>query len=362
MNSKIIASGLLRATGILTLICLLLFFIYQIQTVIIYIIISVILSLIANPIIEFLKNRLKFSNALAVSVTLLLFLLFLLGLISLFVPLIISQGDNLSLLDTKSIETKLVHLYAQFDAYLSHHNIDIDRVIKESDLTSKLKFNYLTDFFNSVIGTISSFGIGLVAVFFISFYLLLDKVQFIVGIKKALPDHSEERILNSIDKIRHLLTRYFVGLLIQLTIVCILYLIVLLIFGVENAFVIAFLCAVLNIIPYIGPVIASILAGLLTMLTTINQDFQTVTLPTTLYVTIGFFIVQLIDNNITSPLIFSKSVNSHPLEIFLVILIIGTLFGITGMIIAIPLYTILKVIAKELIPENKIIKLLTKNL
>ena len=82
MNSKIIASGLLRATGILTLICLLLFFIYQIQTVIIYIIISVILSLIANPIIEFLKNRLKFSNALAVSVTLLLFLLFLLGLIS----------------------------------------------------------------------------------------------------------------------------------------------------------------------------------------------------------------------------------------------------------------------------------------
>ena len=148
MNSKIIASGLLRATGILTLICLLLYFIYQIQTIIIYIIISVILSLIANPIIEFLKNRLKFSNALAVSVTLLLFLLFLLGLISLFVPLIISQGDNLSLLDTKSIETKLVHLYAQFDAYLSHHNIDIDRVIKESDLTSKLKFNYLTDFFN----------------------------------------------------------------------------------------------------------------------------------------------------------------------------------------------------------------------
>ena len=362
MNSKIIASGLLRATGILTLICLLLYFIYQIQTVIIYIIISVILSLIANPIIEFLKNRLKFSNALAVSVTLFLFLLFLLGLISLFVPLIISQGDNLSLLDTKSIETKLVHLYAQFDAYLSHHNIDIDRVIKESDLTSKLKFNYLTDFFNSVIGTISSFGIGLVAVFFISFYLLLDKVQFIVGIKKVLPDHSEERILNSIDKIRHLLTRYFVGLLIQLTIVCILYLIVLLIFGVENAFVIAFLCAVLNIIPYIGPFIASILAGLLTMLTTINQDFQTVTLPTTIYVTIGFFIVQLIDNNVTSPFIFSKSVNSHPLEIFLVILIIGTLFGITGMIIAIPLYTILKVIAKELIPENKIIKLLTKNL
>lgn len=362
MNSKIIASGLLRAIGILALICLLLYFIYQIQTVIIYLIIAVIISLIANPIVEFLKRSLKFSNALAVSFTLFLFVLLLMGLIALFVPLITSQGDNLSLLDTKSIETKLVHLYGQLDTYLILHKIDIDRVIKESDLTSKLKFNYLTDFFNSVIGTISSFGIGLVTVFFISFYFLLDKVQFIIGMKKILPDAGEERILNSIDKIRHLLTRYFIGLLIQLTVVCILYLIVLLIFGVENAFVIAFLCAVLNIIPYIGPFIATILSGILTMLTTINQDFQTVTLPTTIYVTIGFFIVQLIDNNITSPYIFSKSVNSHPLEIFLVILIIGTLFGITGMIIAIPLYTILKVIAKELIPENKLIKLLTKNL
>lgn len=361
-TSNIIANGIVRALGIVTLIGLLLYFIYQIQNVIIYLIIAIILSMIANPIVEFFKKRLKFSNALAVSTTLLLFILLLLGLISLFVPLILSQGDNLSLLDTKSIETKLVHLYGQLDTYLGRHNIDIERIINETDLTSKLKFNYLTDFFNSVMGTISSFGIGLVTVFFISFYFLLDKVQFIIGMKKILPNDSENRILNSIDKIRHLLTRYFVGLLIQLTVVCVLYLIVLLIFGVENAFVIAFLCAILNIIPYVGPIIASILSGLLTMLTLINQDFQTVTLPTTIYVTIGFFIVQLIDNNITSPFIFSKSVNSHPLEIFLVILIIGTLFGITGMIIAIPLYTILKVIAKELIPENKIIKLLTKNL
>jgi predicted PurR-regulated permease PerM len=73
-------------------------------------------------------------------------------------------------------------------------------------------------------------------------------------------------------------------------------------------------------------------------------------------------VVQIIDNNISSPLIFSKSVNSHPLEIFLVILIIGFLFGITGMIIAIPLYTILKVFGKEFFPENKLIQLLTKNI
>lgn len=362
ISSKTIANGILRAIGVLALIFLILYFIYEIQTVIIYVIVSIVLSLIANPIIEFLRKRLKFSNTLAVVSTLVLFLLLIFGLFSLFVPLITSQGSNLSLLDTKAIENRLINLYGQLDIYLKVHNIDIDRVIKESDLSSKFKFNYFTDFFNSVINTISSFGIGLVSVFFISFFFLKDKVQFIVGVKKILPDRNEEKILNSIDKIRNLLTRYFIGLLIQLTIICILYLIVLLIFGVENAFVIAFLCAILNIIPYIGPFIGSILAGILTMLSNINNDFQTVTLPTTIYVTIGFFIVQMIDNNVSSPIIFSKSVNSHPLEIFLVILIIGTLFGITGMIIAIPLYTILKVIGKEFFPENKIIKILTKNI
>ena len=164
------------------------------------------------------------------------------------------------------------------------------------------------------------------------------------------------------DKIYTLLSRYFIGLLIQLSIVFVLYLVVLLIFGVQNAVVIAFLCAVLNIIPYIGPLIASVIAAILTMLGNLGSDFQTQMLPLTIYVMIGFWIVQLIDNNVTSPVIFSKSVSSHPLEIFLIVLIVGYLFGIIGMIIAIPLYTILKVFGKEFFPENKIIQLLTKDI
>lgn len=362
MNAKILSSGILRALGVLALIGVGLYFIYLIQTVIVYVIISIIFSMIANPIVEFFIRRLKFKNTIAVSTTLILFLLVIIGLVLLFVPLITSQSTNLSLLDTKSIEVRSIELYNQFSVYLERHRIDSSKIIKESDITSRLNFNFLTDFFNSIIGTLSSLGIGLVTVFFISFFFLKDKVQFIIGMKKILPDEHEDKILNSIEKIRLLLTRYFIGLFVQLTVVFILYLIVLLLFGVENAIVIAFLCGLLNIIPYIGPFIASILAGILTMLSNIGSDFQTVILPTTIYVTIGFFIVQLIDNNISSPIIFSKSVNSHPLEIFLVILIIGTLFGITGMIIAIPLYTILKVIGKEFFPENKIIKILTKNL
>jgi predicted PurR-regulated permease PerM len=98
------------------------------------------------------------------------------------------------------------------------------------------------------------------------------------------------------------------------------------------------------------------------MISNLGGDFQTQIIPTTLFVLFGFWIVQVIDNNLSQPFIFSKSVNSHPLEIFLIILIIGFLFGIIGMIIAVPFYTILKVVAKEFFPENKIIKIVTKNI
>ena len=77
---------------------------------------------------------------------------------------------------------------------------------------------------------------------------------------------------------------------------------------------------------------------------------------------IGFIIAQLVDNFFSQPFIFSKSVKSHPLEIFLIIIIFGLLFGITGLIIAIPLYTAIKVIAKEFWSEYRIVKRLTKNL
>jgi len=362
MTSRVIANGILKAVAVIVLIGVVLYFLYSIQIVFVYISIAIVLSLMGNPIVEFLRKRLKFSNTLAVSVTLLLFASMLAGLIMMFVPMLISQGNNLSLLDTKSVEEKLVTLYNEFGVYLGKHNIDIDQVFKKSDLTSKLSFNWLTNFFNSVLGTISSLGVGIAATFFITFFFLKDKVYFIVGVKKVLPASKETQILNSIEKIRALLTRYFIGLLTQLLIIFILYIIVLLIFGIENAVVIAFLCALLNIIPYIGPLIASVLAAVLSLLAHMDGDFQSEALPTMIYVLIGFSVIQFIDNNISSPLIFSNSVNSHPLEIFLVILIAGILFGVAGMIIAVPLYTILKVIGKEFFPDNKIIKVLTKNI
>ncbi|WP_310557586.1 AI-2E family transporter [Flavobacterium sp.] len=362
MTSKIIANGIVRAIGIIVGILLALFFIYEIQSVLIYLIVSVILVLIVNPLVEFLKKRLKFPNILAVVFTMFFIVLLLVGFIMMFIPLLVAQGESLSLLNIVAIENNILELLNKIEIYLTNHNIDALKLVKEAKFTSQLDFNFIPDFLNSTLGFLSSFGMGMASVLFITFFILKDKVQFMVGIKKIIPDTHEEKILNSLSKSNEMLSRYFIGLIIQLSIVFVLYLIVLLIFGVQNALIIAFLCAILNIVPYVGPLIGSILAAILTMISNLGGDFQNDILPTTLFVLLGFWIVQIIDNNISQPLIFSKSVNSHPLEIFLITLISGFLFGITGMIIAIPFYTMLKIMAKEFFPENKIIKTITKNI
>lgn len=362
VTSKNIANGILRAIGVLALVFLGLYFLYEIQTVLIYLVVALILTLIGNPILDFFKRRLKFNHIFATIATLLIFLLIIVGFLLLFIPMILNQGQNLSLLNTAQIETNIVALVNKINAFLELHNIDSAKAFKEANISSKINFSFLPNFFNAIINTISSFGMGLASVMFITFFFLKDRVLFVIGAKKLIPDSHEDQILNSLNKINNLLSRYFIGLLIQLFIVFVLYLIVLLIFGIDNAIVIAFLCAVLNIVPYIGPLIASVFAAILTMLSSIGSDFQSEILPTTIYVMIGFWVVQILDNNISQPLIFSKSVSSHPLEIFLVILIAGFLFGIVGMIVAVPLYTIIKVIAKEFFPQNTLVKLLTKNI
>ena len=177
-----------------------------------------------------------------------------------------------------------------------------------------------------------------------------------------IPDDKETRWSNSSTKIKDLLSRYFVGLIFQILILFIIYTIGLLIIGVENAVVIAFLCALLNLIPYVGPLVGVALMITLTMTSNLGASFSEVIMPKTFWVLLVFIIGQLIDNFGSQPIIFSKSVKSHPLEIFLVILIAGILFGVVGLIIAVPAYTAIKVILKEFLSENKVVKKLTKDL
>lgn len=360
MNSKTISNGILRALAIILGIGLLLYFLYQIKSVIIYIVIAAVLSLIGRPIIRFLKRKLKFPNTLAVVSTMTLFLGMLFGLISMFIPLIIKQGKNLSLLDINQLEYNIENLINQANEYFASRGINILDQLKSVDIFSN--FKAIPNLLNDVIGAVGSLSIGLFSVLFIVFFFMKDSHLLHNGLMVIVPDKTEGRFSASLEKIEDLLSRYFIGLVTQITILFVLYTIILLIFGVDNAVVIAFLCALLNLIPYVGPLIGGTLMLLLTMTSHLDQDFQTVILPKTIYVMIGYVIAQLVDNFFSQPFIFSQSVKSHPLEIFLIIIIGGLLFGVTGMIIAVPTYTALKVILKEFLADNKIVKSLTKDL
>ena len=362
MDSKIITNGILKAVGIILGIALLLYFLFKIQSVIGYVAIAAVISLIGRPIVLFLERRLKFKNTIAVVVSMVVLLSFFIGLIWLFIPLIIKQGQNLSLLNINELQSNIENLYIEIVSYFNLNQVDLEQSLKESNILSKIDYSLIPNFLNSVVSGFGSFSIGLFSVLFISFFFLKDSRLFESGVLTFIPDSKESRWKNSSTKIKDLLSRYFVGLIFQILILFIIYTIGLLIIGVENAIVIAFLCALLNLVPYVGPLIGAFLMLTLTMTSNLGESFSAVILPKTIWVFVVFIIGQLIDNFGSQPIIFSKSVKSHPLEIFLIILITGILFGVIGLIIAVPAYTAIKVILKEFLSDNKIVKRLTKDL
>ena len=125
--------------------------------------------------------------------------------------------------------------------------------------------------------------------------------------------------------------------------------------GVENSFAIAFICAILNIIPYLGPIISIILMIVLSVTNNLDSFIVNDFIYNSVYLFLGFSLIQLIDNFILQPYIFSSSIKSHPLEVFIVIIFSGILFGILGLIIAIPLYTSLKVVISSFFNIKKMI-------
>jgi predicted PurR-regulated permease PerM len=364
MNSKIISTGILRAIAIVLGIALLGYFLLMVQSVLVYIAIAAIIALIARPIILFLRRKLKFPNTVAVITTMFIFILLLVGIIGMFIPLVIQQGESLSLLQAEGTGFKdnIQNLITQINDYFKANNIDILSELQGADLFSSLKS--IPNVLNSIVGTVGSLSVGLFSVLFISFFFMKDSRLFKSALLTVIPNGTEKRFSQSLEKINDLLSRYFIGLVLQISILFIFYTVILLIFGVSNAIVIAFLCALLNIIPYVGPLIGAFLMIVLTMTSGLGQnlDFQTQILPTTIYVMIGYFIAQMVDNFGSQPIIFSKTTKSHPLEIFLVIIIGGLLMGPLGMIIAVPTYTVVKVILKEFLSDNKIVKSLTKDI
>ena len=201
MNSKTIANGILRAVGVLVSIAGLVWFLYQIRSVLVYICLAAIVALIGRPVVVFLRRRLKFGNLLAVITTIgLLFGVFL-GIMSLFIPLIAKQSQNLSLLNIDAFESKFKELYNQANEYFTTKGIDLLNTLEDADWLSSVDYNAVPDFLNHIFGALGSFSIGLFSVLFISFFFLKDSALFNTSLMSLVKDENENRLKNSLTKI-----------------------------------------------------------------------------------------------------------------------------------------------------------------
>ena len=179
-----------------------------------------------------------------------------------------------------------------------------------------------------------------------------------------VPDKYTGNVTRALFSIKKLLTRYFIGIVIQSTCIMILIDIGMTIAGIDfqQALVMGLILGILNVIPYVGPWLGLFIAIIMGVGSHINMDFTTVVVPLVYYMIIVEVITHLIDNIVFQPVIFSNSVRAHPLEIFVVVLAAGFAAGIPGMILGIPAYTVLRVFAREFFYNFKAVQKITSSL
>jgi predicted PurR-regulated permease PerM len=361
-NAKAITVGILRALAVVAGIILLLWFLLKIQALILYIGLALVLSLIGRPVVLFLRRRFRFGNTFASVVTLLIIMGTVGLLLSIFVPIIIEQGKHISQIDFEQVKRDLNELNIQASEYLGVDHFQLVEAVKRTTYVQNLDVEIIPSFVDIFFGNIGSTVVGLFSVLFISFFLLKDEYMIARTVLAFAKSGDEEKFKRILLKVKELLSRYFIGLLFQIFILALFYSVLLLFLDIKDAVAVAIICAFLNIVPYLGPVIGWILMLLVIVSNNLGADFSSGLLPPLLWASGYYALAQLFDNLISQPVIFGRSVRSHPLEIFIVILIGGYVFGIPGMILAVPTYTTLKVISKEFLSEYKIVKRLTHNL
>lgn len=157
-------------------------------------------------------------------------------------------------------------------------------------------------------------------------------------------------------KSKDLLSRYFIGLLIQILANIVTYSLALYIVGVKSPLVVGFFTGVIIIIPYLGGIISMLMGVILGITGVIAMGDYAMILPMTIKIVVAMFVVQTIDNNVFAPLIQGKSVKAHPVEIFLVVIAAASIGGITGMIVAVPVYGFVKIVAMEFMHNFRLVR------
>lgn len=351
------------------------------RSVIIYILAAVVVSLIAKPVMAGLqKVRIKGKKApdwFLAAFSLALVITVILTILTLIVPIVSGILKGISFGSIENAAGQIAVPLSHLNDFLKSTFPQLGNEFRiEMLLTQELQKLFDASAISSMIGSATSFltslGIGLFSVVFIGFFFIKDDGLFTEIVCALVPDKHEETTEKAIADIGYLLSRYFIGVMIEVCGVALLNFLGLLLIarmGFNAAIGIAFLTGILNIIPYVGPLMGGVLGTLLCII----LKYSSVT---PLGLDVGFWMftailiaifcfTQLVDNFLYQPVIYSTSIKSKPLEIFIVLLIVGHIGGPLSMIIAIPCYTVVRVIAfrffrhikaiRRLIPSERLI-------
>jgi predicted PurR-regulated permease PerM len=302
-------------------------------------------------------------------VTLVAIWAFFFGFFRIFIPLIAGEAQELSNVDTELIIQEFEEPIQRLEIWFNKLNLGGDEPLSlreelQQRVTSVLNINVITDLVATIASILGNVAWAIFAISFITFFLLREERLISGYIVTVFPKEKEEAFRHALESVKHLLRRYFVGILLQMTGILTLVTLGMTIVGVgfRHGLVIGLLAAVLNIIPYLGPWMGAALGIILGVASHLHLDFSTQLLPMMGYMMVVFIITQLTDNTVFQPVIFGTSVYAHPIEIFIVIMMAGSLAGIVGMILAIPTYTVIRVFAKEFFNNFRVVQKLTEKI
>ena len=360
----------LITAGFIAIVCVLCWYF---RSVLVYIVAAFVVSLIGHPVkrlLAMVRVRGKSAPDWILSILTILIILGVLTLvITQAVPVVTRIVRNAAILNHSTasgnpldrVNDWIVGLFPALGPDFDVIGLLVDKLREVTSVSN------VTSIISSVTSAVSGFAVGLFAIVFISFFFIRDERLFGRIVRALVPDRIEEAVGKAIGEIEHLLSRYFVGLLIEMLGVALLDFLGLwgiARIGFNNAVGIAFIAGILNIVPYVGPLVGEVIGVVLAVILKygtgvgLNVNIWVFAL----IVLAVMFATQMVDNFVYQPLIYSTSIKARPLEIFIVLLIVGHIGGVGGMLVAIPSYTVVRVIASRFFYRYKAVRRLIPDL
>ena len=337
------------------------------KSVLVYVIAAFVVSLIGQPVMRLLRKvKIKGRSApdgLLAILTIVLILGTLVFVVTQVIPVVTNIVRDAAILNSVTasenpldrINDWIIDLFPGLGADFDIITILMDKLREVTNLSN------VTAVISSVTSIATSLVVGVFSIVFISFFFVRDETLFRKIVSALVPDRLEGKVGKALADIEGLLSRYFVGLLVEMTGVALLdflglWLIARL--GFNNALGIAFIAGILNIIPYVGPLIGEVVGVVLAVILKYGTGIGLgVNIWVFALIVLAIMLTtQFVDNFVYQPLIYSTSIKASPLEIFIVILLAGHIGGVVGMLVAIPAYTVLRVIAIRFFPDVKLVK------